>query len=149
MLLLVYRISWKYAFSHFKWTSQHLLADLFYSLKPLICTNEKPSFSLKSKSTLFCARAPGCEKKVAEIADYEHARIIAHQVHFHLYIYVSVSLYVFQYTINGWTDQTKFFVVIHMTSKNVNSQMDNFVGKKSAFMIFENALINAKKILKF
>ncbi|XP_023324192.1 protein bicaudal C homolog 1-A, partial [Eurytemora carolleeae] len=24
-------------------------------------------------------RAPGCEKKVAEIADYEHARIIAHQ----------------------------------------------------------------------
>ena len=40
----------------------------------------------------FVYRAPGCEKKVAEIADYEHARIIAHQVDSHVYIFKFVSL---------------------------------------------------------
>jgi len=40
----------------------------------------------------FVYRAPGCEKKVAEIADYEHARIIAHQVDKFVSLSVRISI---------------------------------------------------------
>ena len=38
----------------------------------------------------FCSRAPGCEKKVAEIVDYEQARLRANQVQSVQYITANI-----------------------------------------------------------